>query len=65
MLKPYALVNQLPVLADGKTLATEEQIKAKEAHINNYDKQKYLAQHVILSTTLICLGGKIKDLKDM
>ena len=42
MLKPYALVNQLPVLADGKTLAREEQIKAKEAHINNYDKQKYL-----------------------
>ena len=43
--------------------AMKEQIKAKEAKIMDYDKQEYLAQHVILSTTLTCLGSKIKNLK--
>ena len=27
-----------------------------------YEKREYLAQHIILSTTSICLGSKIKDL---
>ena len=29
----------------------------------DFDKRKYLVQHVILSTTSMCLGVKIKDLK--
>src|ERR1700676_3953322 len=29
----------------------------------DFDKCEYLAQHVILLTTLMCLGMKIKDLK--
>ena len=61
--KLYALVNGSPVLADGKTPAMEEQIEAKEACIIEYEKREYLTQHVILSTTSIHLGRKIKDLK--
>ena len=60
---PYALVNGIPVLSDGKTQATEEQIEMKESRIMDFDKHKYLAQHVILSTTSMRLGTKIKDLK--
>jgi hypothetical protein len=60
---PYALVNGIPVLPDGKTQATEEQIKTKEFRIMDFDKHEYLAQHIILSTTSMCLGAKIKDLK--
>src|SRR6202034_2673666 len=61
--KPYTLVNNIPVLSDWKTPASEEQIKAKETRIIKFNKRKYLAQHVILSTTSTCLGAKIKDLK--
>ena len=41
----------------------EEQIEAKETKIVDYDKQEYLAHHVILSTNLSCLSLKIKNLK--
>ena len=61
--KPYALVARVPVLADGTTQATEDQIEARETKIIDYDKREYLAQHVILSTTSTCLGNKIKNLK--
>jgi hypothetical protein len=61
--KPYAVVNGVPVISDGKTPATEEQIEAREMRIVDFEKREYLAQHVILSTTSIRLGAKIKDLK--
>jgi len=61
MPKPYAVVDGVPVLSDGKTPATEEQIEAREMRIIDFDKREYLAQHVILSTTSIRLGAKIKD----
>ena len=50
--KPYALDAGIPVLADRKTPASEEQIEARETKIVDYDKWEYLAQYVILSTTL-------------
>ena len=61
--KLYALLADVAVIADGKTPAMEEQIEAKEAKIQEFEKHEYLAQHVILSTTLTCLGSKIKNLK--
>ena len=61
--KLYALVTGVPVLADGMTQATEDQIEARETKIIDYDKCEYLAQYVILSTTSTCLGNKIKNLK--
>ena len=61
--KPYALVNGEPVLADGKTQATEDQIESKETKIADFEKKEYLAQHIILSTTSTRLGVKIKNLK--
>ena len=61
--KPYALVARVPVLADGTTQATEDQIEARETKIIDYNKREYLAQHVILSTTSTRLGNKIKNLK--
>ena len=60
--KPYALVDGVLTLASGKP-ATEEQVESREMKIIEYDKQEYLAQHVILSTTSACLGSKIKSLK--
>jgi LTR polyprotein gag-polypeptide-like protein len=61
--KPYELVGGVPVLTDGKTPATEDQIESKESKIADYDKREYLAQHVILSSTSKRLGVKIKSLK--
>ena len=55
--EPYKIVKGVPVLADGKTEANEEQIEAKEIKLAEYKKCEYLAQHVILSTTLTCLGS--------
>ena len=63
--KPYVLVAGVPVLTDGMTQATEDQIETREMKIINYDKWEYLAQHVILSMTSTHLGNKIKNLKTL
>src|SRR5882762_8395763 len=60
---PYTLASGVPVLKDGTTPATEDQIESKETKIADYDKKEYLAQHIILSTTSTRLGVKIKNLK--
>ena len=60
--KPYVVADGIPVLADGKTAAMEEQLEAKEAKMIKYKKREYLAQHIILSTMSVQLGAKIKDL---
>src|SRR5882757_11354402 len=60
--RPYAVLDGVPVTADGKTLATEEQIESKETKMQEYEKREYLAQHVILSTTSTRLGSKLKAL---
>ena len=59
---PYAMSNGVPMLADGKTPATEDQIESKESNIIEFKKRKYLAQHFILSTTLMHLETRIKGL---
>ena len=38
--KPYTLVNNIPVLSDGKTPAMEEQIEARETQIIKFDKHE-------------------------
>ena len=58
--KPYAEVNGVAVLADGKTEATEEQIEARECRIDEFGRAASMAKHVILSTTSAWLGMKIK-----
>ena len=40
----------------------EDQIDAKESKILDFEKREYLVQHILLSTTSIHLGTKIKDL---
>ena len=59
---PYIVANGIPVLSDGKTAATEDQIEAKETKIIEFEKREYLAHHILLSTTSIHLTSKIKDL---
>ena len=57
---PFAVSNGIPMLSDGKTSASEDQIEFK--------KREYLACHILLSTTSTCLRSKIKNLattKDM
>ena len=61
--KPYAIVNSIPVLSDGKTKATDKQLETREARIVEFEKREYLAQHIILSTTSIHLRAVIKNLK--
>jgi hypothetical protein len=61
--KLYEILAGVPVLTDGKTPATEEQIEQKKTKMQEYERREYLAQHVILSTTSTCLGSKIKNLK--
>ena len=66
--KPYLIADGIPVLEDKKTMATEEQLELKEAKMIEFEKKEYLAQHIILLTTSVRLGAKIKDLdsaKDM
>ena len=63
--KPYVLVAGVPILTDGMTQATEDQIEARETKIIDYDKHEYLAQHIILSMTSTRLSNKIKNLKTL
>ena len=60
--RPYQVINGITVLLYGKTPATKDQIEARETKVIDYDKRKYLAQHVILSTTSTQVGAMIKHL---
>ena len=60
--KPYTQVNGIIVLSDGKTPAAEEKIMECEEKIDEYDRKENTAHHVILSTTSIRLGVKVKNL---
>src|SRR6202522_3378308 len=59
---PYVISQGKPMLSDGKTPATEDEIEAKESKIIEFEKREYLSKHILLSTTLTRLGAKIKDL---
>ena len=50
----------IPMLADRKMLATEDQIENKQSKIVEFEKQEYLACYIILSMTLAYLGSKTK-----
>ena len=43
----------------------EDQVDQREFQIMEHDQRKYLAQHIILSTTSMQVGGFIKDLNTM
>ena len=58
--KPYAKVNGIAVLSDGKTQAMEEQIEACKCRIDDYTKAASLAKHIILSMMSARIGMKIK-----
>src|ERR1700674_2757869 len=57
----YAIVANISVLADGTTAATKDQVETHEDQVKKYNKESYLAQHVILLTTSPHLGAKIKN----
>ena len=46
--KLYVIVDKIPVLSDGKTLATKEKLEEKEIRMIEFKKKEYLAQHIIL-----------------
>ena len=60
---PYVVSKGTPMLANGTTPATEDQIEAKETKIVEFEKREYFARHILLSTTSTRLGAKVKDLK--
>ena len=62
--KPYAVVAGVPLLTVGITQASDDQVELKESKIADYNKQEYLAQHIILSTTSMQLGIKLKKPKN-
>ena len=59
---PYVITAGKAMLLDGKTPVSDEQLETKESKIIEFKKCKYLAQHIILSTTSARLGAKIKDM---
>jgi hypothetical protein len=59
---PFIMSDGIPMLADGKTPATEDQIEAKESKMIEFEKREYLARHILMSTTSTRLGNKIKGL---
>ena len=58
----YAINNGIPILSNGKTPATEDQIESKESKILEFKKREYLARHILMSTTSTQLSNKIKGL---
>ena len=52
----YVVTQGIPMLPDGKTPATEDQIEAKESRLVEFEKREYLAKHILLSTTSTRLG---------
>ena len=58
----YAVSKGIPMLNNGKTPATDDQIELKEVKILEFEKREYLAKHILLSTTSTQLGSKIKNL---
>jgi hypothetical protein len=62
------MTNGVAMLADGKTVATEEQLEQKKSKIIKFRKREYLAHHILVSTTSTCLTTEIKRVltaKDM
>jgi hypothetical protein len=58
----------IPMQADGKTPATEDQIETQESKILKFEKREYLARHILMYTTSTCFRDKLKNLltpKDM
>ena len=65
---PFVVSDGVPMLADGKTPATDDQIEVKESKIIEFEKREYLARHILMSTTSTRLATRIKNLptaKDM
>ena len=48
---PYAVSNGIPMLANGKTPATKDQIESKESKIIEFKKREYLACHIPIHNT--------------
>ena len=66
--KPYTLVNDQAVLADGKTPANEDQLEAREKRIEDFDTKQYLARYIIINSVSLRMAqniGKLKSAKDM
>jgi hypothetical protein len=60
LLTPYALINGISmVFTNLNVSAIEDQIKARERRIMEYEQKEYLAQHLILSPTLPHLSQKL------
>jgi hypothetical protein len=58
----YVISNSMPMLANGKTPATEDQIETKESKIVKFEKREYLARHILMSMTLTHLATEIKGM---
>ena len=59
--KLYTKVNGVSILADGKTEAMEEQVKARERRIDDFARAASMEKHGILSMTSARIGMKIKS----
>jgi len=61
---PYAAdAKGTPVLADGKTEASEDQIEAREKRIETFNKRQFLAKHMLLTSVSPRLSTLIMPLK--
>jgi hypothetical protein len=57
---PYAIVDGVLVIADGKTTATEDQIEAREKRTDDYEMKEYLACHIIINSISITLAQSLR-----
>ena len=63
--KPFKAVNKVLVLVDRKMEAIKDQIRSKEAKIEDFKRKEYLAQHILMSTMSMHLSSKLKNLKSL
>ena len=63
-LTPYIALNRT-LMSGPNTVATEDQIDAKEKKLDKYKQKEYMAHHIILRTILIRLSSTVKSLKSV
>jgi hypothetical protein len=57
---PYALINSISIVSTNLYIpAMEDPIETRERKIMEYEQKEYLAQHLILSSTLLHLSQKL------
>ena len=59
--KPYNIVGGVvPVLPDGKTAASDEQIEAHKKRMEDYETKMYLARHIMINSRRMMVNSPMR-----